>query len=272
MMNSLLPGRMGEFARPAILNKIENVPIVSGFTTIVTERLFDLIMLCLMYITVIFFIDIDPNYQMNIGAYTLSHTLLTSVAYHIFLVFLFFIICIVSVNIKEVRSLIKKILLKVPHVIFWTELQTRNNIERKCIHPIIRLIDYVSDGFSFFKRPLVIVNCFVLSMALWILIAFSNYLMTLGCKNMNVEFIEMCAVLVIVCFFISLPSVPGAWGLWEAGGIFALTMFGIGKQEATAYTIVNHATSLFPIIVAGIISLMITGVSIRFSRDNPENV
>jgi len=270
MMNSVLPGRMGELARPVILNKNKNVPISIGLTTIVTERLFDIIILCMLYLTVIFFVDIDPNYQMNIGTYTLSHDLLTRLAYHVFLVFLIFIVCIVSINLKEVRSLIKTLLLKVPHIFFWAGVRAQNIIERKCIQPIIRIIDYVSDGFSFFKRPRVILNCFVLSMTIWILIVVANYVMSFGCKNLNINIIEMCAVMVIICFFISLPSVPGSWGLWEAGGIFALTIFGVGKQEATGFTIVNHATQLLPIIIAGLISFMITGMSLRFSRNNPE--
>ena len=28
--------------------------------------------------------------------------------------------------------------------------------------------------------------------------------------------------MIIICFFIALPSVPGYWGIWEAGGVFAL--------------------------------------------------
>jgi len=269
-MNSLLPGRMGELARPIILNKHNKVPIAAGITTIVTERLFDLIVLCLLYLAVIMFVDIDPNYQMNIGKYTLSHELLTSVAVHVFWGFLIFIFCILCININIVRSLIKMSLLKVPHIIFFDGSRVQDICERKCIQPIIKLIDHISDGFSFFKRPMVIMYCFILSMTLWILIVVSNYVMSFGCQNMDINIFEMCAVMVIICFFIILPSVPGSWGLWEAGGIFALTIFGVGMQEATGFTIVNHATQLFPIIVAGLISVMITGISIRSSRNNPE--
>jgi hypothetical protein len=270
MMNSMLPGRLGELARPVILNKKMNVPIAAGLTTVVTERLFDIIVLCLLYLAVVMFVNIDPNYQMTFGTYTLSHELLTSLAIHAFWVFLIFLFCIICINVNSIRSLMKRILKKVPHIIFFAGPRAQEFIERKCIQPIIVLIDHISGVFSFFKRPAVIIHCFVLSVMIWILIAVSIYVMTFGCKNVNINLFEMCAVLVIICFFISLPSVPGSWGLWEAGGIFALTIFGVGKQEATAFIIVNHATSLFPIIVAGLISIMITGISIRSSRTFPE--
>jgi len=269
MLNSLLPGRMGELARPILLNNKNSVPIAAGITTVVAERLFDLVVLCLLYLIVIMFVDIDPDYQMNIGEYTLSYELLTSIAIHIFWGFLVFILIILCINIEMLRNIFVKCLRKTPRIFFFAKPRVQDIIERKCIQPIINIIKHVSDGFSFFNRPLVILHCFIVSMTLWFLIAVSNYVMTFGCQNMDVNLFEMCAVMVIICFFVSLPSVPGSWGLWEAGGIFALTIFGIGKQEATGFTIVNHASQLLPIIVAGLVSVMITGISIRTFRKNP---
>ena len=69
--------------------------------------------------------------------------------------------------------------------------------------------------------------------------------------------------MVIICFFISLPSVPGYWGLWEAGGVFALSLFGISANRAAGYALVNHAVQIFPVIIAGFVSAIITGVNIR---------
>jgi hypothetical protein len=271
MMNSLLPGRMGELARPLILNQQKDIPVTAGLTTIVSERLFDITILCLLYLGVILLIDFDPNYKMNIGTYTLSIKLLTSLAVHIFIGGLILLLCMLSFNINAVRSFIIKCLMKIPQLFSFTGVRIQNFIERRCIQSIINLIHHVTEGFSILKRPWVIFQCFIHSLTLWILIAVSNYVMTFGCKNMDINIFEMCAVLVIICFFISLPSVPGSWGLWEAGGIFALTIFGIGRQEAIGFTIVNHASQLLPVIVAGLISVMITGISIRSSRKYPAN-
>ena len=64
----------------------------------------------------------------------------------------------------------------------------------------------------------------------------------------------------MICFFISLPFVSGFWGLWEAGGVFALTIFGIDTNDAAGYTLVNHAVQIFPVIIAGLISAVLTGI------------
>jgi hypothetical protein len=72
----------------------------------------------------------------------------------------------------------------------------------------------------------------------------------------------MYAVMVIICLFIALPSVPGYWGLWEAGGVFAMSLFGIPENAAAGFTLANHAVQLFPVIIVGFISAVITSVNI----------
>ena len=69
--------------------------------------------------------------------------------------------------------------------------------------------------------------------------------------------------MIIVCFFIALPSVPGFWGLWEAGGVFALSVFGVSVKDAAGYTLVNHAVQMFPVIFVGLASAIVTGINIR---------
>ena len=42
MVNCILPGRVGEVARPVILRKQDNFPVSTGLATVATERVFDL--------------------------------------------------------------------------------------------------------------------------------------------------------------------------------------------------------------------------------------
>jgi uncharacterized membrane protein YbhN (UPF0104 family) len=84
----------------------------------------------------------------------------------------------------------------------------------------------------------------------------------LGCPGIELSFIEITAVMIIICFFIALPSVPGYWGIWEAGGVFALLLFGVSSKNAAGYTLANHAIQIFPVIIVGLISAMITSVNV----------
>ena len=86
--------------------------------------------------------------------------------------------------------------------------------------------------------------------------------MALGCPGIEISFLEMYAVMIILCFFISLPSVPGFWGLWEAGGVFALLIFGVPAKEAAGFTLTNHVFQMVPVIIVGLVSSIITGANI----------
>ncbi|MBF0449222.1 MAG: flippase-like domain-containing protein [Candidatus Magnetomorum sp.] len=271
MINCILPGRVGELARPAILYQKKRVPLSGGLSTIVTERLFDITILILLYALVFIYVDIDPNYQMEIFNYTLSQTTLSTLATHIFGLFIFLLVCIVCINVQRIRSWFKRIFLQIPRLIFFAGPRVQTFIAHKCVDPMINIMDHVAEGFSLLRRPARIIHCFFLSVVIWLLVAFSYFVMSFGCTELHISFFEMCAVLVMICFFISLPSVPGYWGLWEAGGVFAMTIFGIGEKEAVGFTLVNHAAQVFPIIVAGLISAFLTGTSI-FSSSQRETV
>ena len=68
--------------------------------------------------------------------------------------------------------------------------------------------------------------------------------------------------MVIICLFIALPSVPGFWGVWEAGGVFAMSIFGVSTNAAAGFTLANHGVQVLPVIIVGFISAIITSVNI----------
>ncbi len=69
--------------------------------------------------------------------------------------------------------------------------------------------------------------------------------------------------MVLIYIYISLPSIPRWWGLWEAGGVFALSLFGIATKDAAGFTLANHAIQVIPVILIGFVSAMILSVNIR---------
>lgn len=127
---------------------------------------------------------------------------------------------------------------------------------------MVSFVENFASGFTLIKYPIKMCACIGLSVFIWGLAAYSYYLVSLGCPGIELTYIEITAVMIIICFFIALPSVPGFWGIWEAGGVFALLLFGVSSKEAAGFTLVNHAIQIFPVILIGIISAMITSVNI----------
>ena len=262
MVNCVLPGRVGEFARPIVLKSKAPVAFTTGLATVVMERIFDLIILISIFIGMMATVEIDPDFSMSFGHYTLDREMLDTVFHGMFRIGGVLIVCTVLVAFNTTRTTIAHGIRLIPEVFFFTGEPFRVKLKSKVIAPVIRLLDNVASGFATIKNPKITLQCLVLSVVTWIIQAASFYLLSLGCPGVALDFIDIMAVMVLICFFIALPSVPGFWGLWEAGGVFALLLFGVSAKEAAGYALVSHVLQLFPVILIGMISAWISGVNI----------
>ncbi|MFH2099513.1 MAG: lysylphosphatidylglycerol synthase transmembrane domain-containing protein, partial [Pseudomonadota bacterium] len=138
----------------------------------------------------------------------------------------------------------------------------RDKVCKKACEPAVALMERIAQGFDMVRSPARIALCLFLSFVVWGLLGLSWWIMAQGCPGVELSFFQLTAAMVIVCFFISLPSVPGFWGLWEAGGIFALSLFGVAASQAAGFTLVNHVLQTLPVMVMGGISAVIKGVNL----------
>jgi uncharacterized protein (TIRG00374 family) len=268
MINCILPGRLGEFARPLILQKKEKVPFATGIATVVAERVFDVAALIIFAVITFASIKINPQAEIVFGKFRLNRSMLEVLFSRMILICAFLIASIIMVNIPLIRRAIKRAIIGGPSLIFFVGKPFRAKITAKVCEPLIRFVDNIVTGFTMIKYPKKIFICALYSVSVWMIAAFSFYVFSLGNPGIHLSYTEMFAVLVIIMLFIALPSVPGFWGLWEAGGVFALSLFGISARAAAGFTLANHAVQMFPLIVAGLISAIITSVNIwQISQD-----
>ena len=262
MINCILPGRVGEFARPAILQKREKIPFTTGLATVAAERVFDLVMLVVLFIALIATIQIDSDINYVVGTHQLNRATLETIFKSMVTLGLVLIAGIIMVSIQRTRSLIVGCIRLMPSLIFFGSPKFKTDTGQKICEPLVRIVENIARGFELVKYPKKILICFFYSGLIWSLQAVSYYLMAFGCPGIDLTLAEFYTVLVIVSFFIALPSVPGFWGLWEAGGVFALSLFGVAAKEAAGYTLLNHAVQMFPVIFMGFISAVISSINI----------
>ena len=124
------------------------------------------------------------------------------------------------------------------------------------------ILHNISLGFVVLKDPSKIIACMILSSIVWLITFCSFYVLVLGCNGMSIGFMQASAAVIIICFFIMLPSVPGYWGIWEVGGIYGLMIFGVPKMEAAGLTLTYHFFQIIPLILVGLMSSWLTGVNI----------
>ena len=224
MINCVLPGRIGEVARPIILQKKENVPFTTGLATVAAERIFDICLLLLLFMVTVGAIKISPDTSVAFGEYHLNRTTLDFVFSSMLKLGGVLILGILMISIGRVRDMLYNLIRYLPNLFFFTGQKIKGAIGRRICEPLIGIIENVAQGFALIRYPKKLFICSVYSLLIWGLIALSYYVFSLGSPGINLTIYELSVVMVIICFFISLPSVPGWWGLWEAAGVFALSL------------------------------------------------
>ena len=262
MINCILPGRVGEVARPAVLQKKENIPFSTGLATVAAERFFDVAILIVLFAVMLATVQIDPDLDIVFGGYHLNRATLVAAGKGTLKLLIVMIVGIALVGFSKTRNVINGLIIRIPSILFFAGPDLKKKFLKKVCEPLVRFVDNFASGFTLVKYPIKICVCIGLSFFIWSLAAFSYYLMALGCPGIELSFVEITAVMIIICFFIALPSVPGYWGIWEAGGVFALLLFGVSSKDAAGYTLVNHAIQLFPVIITGLISAMVTSINV----------
>lgn len=272
MVNCILPGRVGELARPAILKKKENIAFSTGLSSVAAERLFDVILLIVLCIIVLLTVHIDPDLDISFGRYTLNRATLITLGSGMIKLVLAVSAATVFISVKGTRDLIQRAIMALPRLCFFTTGSFRKAVRDNVCTPLITGLTNAISVFSMVKNPKKLWMCGLLSLGIWGTSAVSYYIMALGCPGFRLSFLELSAVMIIICVFIALPSVPGYWGLWEAGGIFAMTLFGAASESAAGFTLVNHVIQMVPVIIVGLISAVVTSVKlsqISYSVEEP---
>lgn len=262
MVNCVLPGRAGELARPAIFCKREKVAFSKVLATVGAERVFDVVVLLFCFAVVLSTVEINPSLNMTFGDYELNKATLETVGTRTLQLCVVLIAGIVVVSLKQTHAFIRRVILGLPRLIFFASTGFKEKIRRGFCDRLVLVFDNVASGLDLLRKPKQVFLCLALSFVIWAAQGLSYYVMTLGCPGIDLSFLEVFAMMVILCFFISLPSAPGFWGLWEAGGVFGLLIFGVSATEARGYTLLNHVFQMLPVIIIGLISAVITGVNI----------
>ncbi len=268
MMNCVLPGRVGELARPVILKKEQDLPMATGLATIAVERIFDIGFLIALFALSFSTVSSQPDLDITFGDWQLNSGTLQMLAWAMIRLSFVLLAGIGMLAVPFTRRWIVTLVNASFNVV--GKLGPRaKKFSDKMEHIFNVIIEGFADGLRLVGRPKRMLACLGLTVLIWALSALAYYVFAFGCPGIDLTFTQMITVMVVICFFIALPSVPGFWGLWEAGGVFALALFGVATKDAAGFTLVNHAAQLFPVIVVGMISAVVTGINfLQLSQDD----
>ncbi|MBP9837690.1 MAG: flippase-like domain-containing protein [Proteobacteria bacterium] len=242
----ILPLRAGEFVRPWVLSRSGKVSFSLSFSSVVTERVFDIFAMLTLCLFSLNNIANAPEWI------TLCLKALTALAFGILLLM---ILSYYKGNF--VISFAQKILFLV--------FRSENNAIGKKIVEILQEFILGLKSISSFRELIIII---IYSNTLWFSFSLIYYL---GLRSFGIEadFWVGNAVNVFVALAIAAPSAPGFIGTFQIGCIAALSKaYGYSNEFAVAYSIVMHSLQMILSLITGTIMLNYEGLSFKQLKEH----
>ncbi len=223
MLNSLLPFRVGELGRAYVIGKVEDVGWVHALTTIVVERLLDVLLVIALLLILLPFVD-EPSWATG-PALVLGVSIL------------------VLATLLAAISRARRFAL---HVVEWLLRPAPERLRGR----LRESAEAALDGFATLGHPPVLLRAGGWSVIAW---AFSSLYMYFVLLAFDLELTYAAPLLVMVATALGMivPSSPGAIGVYHAIAIETLTtVFAVERADAAGFALVSHAIfNLVPIIL-----------------------
>jgi uncharacterized protein (TIRG00374 family) len=240
----VLPLRLGEIVRPALLARRTRIALTPAVASIVIERLLDmlLVVMCFVVVTTIF-PDLASYRAMALalgagGASALG--------------FLYYMARHRARADRVLERLTARLPLRVQRV----------------VRPIA---SGVLDGARGLGDAATLAYVLGLSAILWALIT-GTYLLSFLAVDLPVPLVSASlATVVIVALFVFLPQGPGFVGTWQAACVVSLALFHIGKDQAVGYSLITWVIQMGVNVGAGAIAAAFQDFSVRQLRERPED-
>lgn len=237
LVNGVLPLRIGEVARVYLVSRTkQSIPIPTTTSTIVVERLLDLLAIVVMVLLALVLGTVPPEIRTA-----------SSIAAIVAVVGFIFLVILASKREKAL-ALFVRILRIVPFFNRYTVIE--DWVEQF----LIGLIPLTKPRALFFAFTWTAISWAVSILAGFVLMfAFFEH----GSLSATMLYIAAAA------FAIALPAVPGNLGTYEASILLALTALGYEQSStAIAFAVMVHAVNVFVHASTGVIGFIQEGVSL----------
>ena len=229
MMNNVLPFRLGDLGQAYFFGFLTKSSRSMAFSTVIMERLFDLVPPFLVILLGSFFIMLPE--QIGIGK------ILMVIAAGLILLLLFFS------SKKYIKNIIDKIF--------------KSSKIKGGIH---KLIDNFYSGLSILKQKDAILKIAAYTIFIWSVYFIVMYICLLS-LDIHLSISSAVLVMAIISFSVIIPSSPGYVGTWELCAIIGLGIFHINKHMALTFALIYHLVSLVPVTLLGFFFFIKSGAS-----------
>jgi uncharacterized protein (TIRG00374 family) len=248
MANNILPAHAGEFLKPYLLGKKENVNGVSALATVLLERLLDSFALILLFLVAIFIVPV-PDWVKYGGITAGSSTFLS---------------LLLLILLGSGKSAFRDKLLK------WIQ-----KLPQKISRRLQEKVETFLEGLTIFRQWKNLLPLVGISLLTWTHMAFTIYLI-LKLYPMSIPVsanLPMASIVVVVflAFALVMPSSPGYFGITQIAFKIALGFFAIHEADAVGCSLVFNLTQYVPITIGGLILLLKEGLTFNYLRSKAKH-
>lgn len=239
LLTMLLPFRLGDVARVGLIGTQPRVSVAQGLSTMVVERIFDLL----------FFAILLPLTMTRIQQFPPELRGVAAVAAGLSLTGL--LVLIVAANQRaRVLGLTTAVVSHLP-------------LLKKSTPFWAKQADGILSGLSSLTRWRDALQLLFWSILIWLPVIFAYYIMMVA-VGLTVTPAEAAFVTSVAAFSVAAPSSPGQFGVFHASVTFALALLGQPEAAAVSFAILYHLSYYVMMILMGIIGLL--GAGTTFGR------
>ena len=242
---TLLPGRVGEVARPVLLGRREGISKSAAFATVVLERLFDVLSVLLILAIYLLAFPLPPVLDGE-GAAVLAGMRASGIAAVAVVVFVVLVLVASQTWPRRTDAMIVFVLSWIP-----------GGFGQR----LVPVTHKFMQGFAGIKEPRLVVAIAVHSVVIWGNILLTYYLLFLA-FDIAVPPYAVLPLVVIIVIGVMVPT-PAAVGSFHAAARIGLaTLWGVPNELAISYAIISHAIAFVPTTVIGLLLLGREGLSV----------
>jgi uncharacterized protein (TIRG00374 family) len=214
---AVLPFRLGEFVRPALIARKTRMKVSAALSSVVLERLFDMLIVLVCFLIVSLTQPVPPG--MRRGAFVVAIGLVVGLA----------LLRAMQHDPRRAQRLISRLARPLP--------ARAGEAVQDLFRSFLAGLGALSD-----TRTVLVVLGY--SIYLWAVIALTFLFGLLALAAPVPLLAASLTTMVTVAAFVFLPQAPGFVGTWQAGCVLALDFFGVPKDLAVGYSLLTWIVSM----------------------------
>ncbi|MEX0907096.1 MAG: lysylphosphatidylglycerol synthase transmembrane domain-containing protein [Gemmatimonadota bacterium] len=257
MGNNLLPARVGEFMRAYALSRLEPVPLVASFASLVIERLFDgalVIALLFVALSLPAFPAFSGAESIALPGFGQSFTIAGLARGMGFLVggVMLLLLALVLFPRRAVAAF-ERVLAVLP-----------DTFRR----PLIDALEAFLSGVGVLRNPLLLLRTGSWSAVLWLTNALGCWI-AFRAFGYDLPFAAALFFQSAIALAVSVPSAPGFVGVYHGMATFVLaSLWDQPLASAGAFAVGFHLAGFIPVTLIGLYYAWHTGMSLRDATDS----